>query len=383
MQPEDSVSQAAGSATSSTTRRLLLSARRAALQAEAGFVRRQQEMELKELQLRQEKDDLARQVQLASISAEEEVLARGEGSIHSDRGQSPSDHEVILNPKAPEYLPQSHTVPQVIDDTLRQLTEQGQQQQRQLLDAFRLPTVQIPNFDGNPLQYYSFIRLFEANVDRATVDSSSRLARLMQYCTGKARHVITGCAMMNPDEGYVRAKSLLKSRFGDEYVISEAWIDRVTAGTSLKPADRGALQNLADDLCNCHDTLQAMTCLSEVNNQKTLVKIIDRLPSYLQHRWRKEVVGIRRRTGSIPNFKHVMNFVKEAAEEANDPVYGRMIHSAEGATRQSQRRVVVNAVSVPADVPRRQQVRPPCPKCSQQHSFLTARPLKVPMCRVD
>jgi len=115
--------------------------------------------------------------------------------------------------------------------------------------------------------------LFEANVERDTVDS--RLARLMQYCTGKARQVIAGCAIMTPDEGYTRVKMLLKTRFGDEYTISEAWIDKITNGPSLKPVETEALQNLADDLANCYDTLKALGCLVEVSNQKMLARIIE------------------------------------------------------------------------------------------------------------
>jgi len=47
-----------------------------------------------------------------------------------------------------------------------------------------------------------------------------------------------------------------------------------------------------------------------VNNQKTLVKIISKLPPYLQH------VAL-----------HVVTFVKAAAEEINDPVYGKVLET--------------------------------------------------------
>ena len=262
--PEDSASQVA----SSTSRRVTLSARRAALEAEAAFAEQQYALELEELQLKRKREALSRMVRLASLQVDEdEVLASTEDQTQTvvsvDNGDvrqtamSDKDSEVVLNPRVQPWLPSRQPIDNV--SSLQQLAIQGQQQQRYLLDAIQLPSVQIPQFDGNPLQYYSFVRLFESTVERDTVDNSSRLARLMQYSTGKARHVISGCTTMDPDVGYLRAKTLLKQRFGDEYTISEAWINKVTSGLRLKPTDGELLQNLADDLCNCFDT--ALTVL--------------------------------------------------------------------------------------------------------------------------
>jgi len=69
--PEDSASQLA----SSTSRRVALSARRAALETEAAFAEQQYTLELEELQLKWKREALARMVRLASLQAEDEVLA--------------------------------------------------------------------------------------------------------------------------------------------------------------------------------------------------------------------------------------------------------------------------------------------------------------------
>ena len=46
---------------------------------------------------------------------------------------------------------------------------------------------EIMSFDGNPLNYYLFIRAFENSVEKCTEDYSLRLQLLIQYCTGKQR----------------------------------------------------------------------------------------------------------------------------------------------------------------------------------------------------
>ena len=288
------------------------------------------------------------------------------------------DTEVTLNPHAAEFRSRRNND----YDALHQLVQQGQDQQRQLLDAIQLPAAQLQTLDGDPLKYYLFMRLFEANVERSTVDSGSRLTRLIQYCTGKAKNVISGCLAMDPKQGYAQAKALLKSRFGNDYTISEAWIDKVMLGPCLKATDREGLQNMSDDLANCQYTLNAMNCMAEVNNQKTLVKIITRLPSYLQHRWRRDVAVMRRQKAVNPKFEDIVKFVTEAAQEANDPTYGNVTVEppvklkADGNKLNrghTQNRVVMSAVTQSENL---SQNANQCLLCSQQHSLFGCQAFK-------
>ena len=78
------------------------------------------------------------------------------------------------------------------------------------------------------MQYHMFMRAFDDNVERVISDPSAKLARLVQSCTGEAARVIQGCTLMLPERGYVRARQLLKDRFGDEFVIAELWGQRLT-----------------------------------------------------------------------------------------------------------------------------------------------------------
>ena len=57
-------------------------------------------------------------------------------------------------------------------------------------------------------------------MDHAHIDSSIKLQRLLQYCTGKARNAIQCCAVMGPDEGYAKACRILKVRFGNDFFIT-------------------------------------------------------------------------------------------------------------------------------------------------------------------
>jgi len=64
---------------------------------------------------------------------------------------------------------------------------------------------------------------------------------------------------MEPNEGYERARELLRERFGNSYVIAVAWLKRVSDGRVIEAQDGEALQEFADDLRNCQQTSHAHT----------------------------------------------------------------------------------------------------------------------------
>jgi hypothetical protein len=127
---------------------------------------------------------------------------------------------------------------------------------------------------------------------------------------------------MEPVGGYDKARKLLKEGFGNKYVVKEAWTKKVAEGHAISIQDKG-LHDKADCLRNCVETLEAMENVSEINVQTILVKTVERLPVYLQIRWRREVREIKRKKDRDPNIGDLASFVEEAAEEANDPVCGK------------------------------------------------------------
>ena len=83
---------------------------------------------------------------------------------------------------------------------------------------------------------------------------------------------------MSPSAGYAKARVLLKERFGDDYKISEMWVKKVTERPVIRHGEGYILQELADDLRSCKETLEAMNKLDEIDTRRSMVKIVERLP---------------------------------------------------------------------------------------------------------
>ena len=143
---------------------------------------------------------------------------------------------------------------------------------RQLVDIMSLPKPALQTFNGDPMMYHIFMNSFNTCIDAADVSDASKLNRLFELCQGKARTLINTCALMQPpSRGYKHAKDLLRERFGDDYVISEAWVSKITAGPPVKANNIDSLQSFTDDVRGCVETLRSMDRLAEVDTRSRLL----------------------------------------------------------------------------------------------------------------
>ncbi len=73
-----------------------------------------------------------------------------------------------------------------------------------------LPSIDIPIFKGDPLNYKLFIRAFKHGDEDRIDNDKDRLYFMEHYTTGKPKELVHSCLHMNPAEGYLKAKQLLR-----------------------------------------------------------------------------------------------------------------------------------------------------------------------------
>ena len=150
-----------------------------------------------------------------------------------------------------------------------------------MLDVMQAPPADICTFDGDPMHYYPFIRSFDNSVHETTLTDAAKLTRLAKYVTDRPRAMVQSCMTMEPSAGYKKARELLQARFGDHLSIMTAWVDKLTLGrrSGKQPAAQ-ALQDYADDLRNCYETVSAMgpDMRAELNAKATLIRYCINFP---------------------------------------------------------------------------------------------------------
>jgi len=212
VRPEDSASQAGRSSVTSSSvgvRRLELSAKKAAVLAEASLAQEQLDLEVEQTRLRQRMHQLDIKKRLAILDAEDQVLAQadvhecddrhagddpvdGDGDIAVNSVMSKTELPHVSEPEvlhAPEYIADSTNDPEItfktnLNPTVNEFMpgsttdvvswlKQGQMQNAQLIEAIRLPTTQLTHFSGDPISYWPFMRAFENCVASSLVDDGA------------------------------------------------------------------------------------------------------------------------------------------------------------------------------------------------------------------
>ena len=96
---------------------------------------------------------------------------------------------------------------------------------------------------------------------------------LIQHCEGEPKKLIEFCLMLDPQKGYLHAKSILKDNFGRRNQIARAFIDKLDSDTKIDTNNEIGLVNLARDLEECELTFRELKLLSDINNFEAMVKL--------------------------------------------------------------------------------------------------------------
>ena len=187
-------------------------------------------------------------------------------------------------------------------------------------EGINLPKPEILHFNGNPRDYTKFMTCFDANIECQVRSCQRKLNYLIQFCNGEARAAIEDCIMLDPEEGYERAKTILKSLYGTSHLISRSYIDELVHGPAIKANDVNGLMNLALDMEKCQMTLSKIGFFSDIDNGVHLRTIVRRMPMNLQSKWIEKASSIIE-SGMEPSFDDLLRFVCARAKIANT-VYG-------------------------------------------------------------
>ncbi len=217
-----------------------------------------------------------------------------------------------LDPAAPAFQPTTPPAPPGQLDALQQLTT-----------ALALPQPEVPKFSGDPIEYNSFIRAFDTRIASRTANKADMLYYLDQYLVGEPKDLIGGCMFMSNDTGYAEARYLLDNEYGDEHKIATAYVDKALSWPVVKADDNQGLKCMSVFLTKCLSAMKCISHMNVMNHAPNLHALVQKLPPYLQNKWRDCVNRLRRQEHTVANFGNLVEFLKRAADTANDPVFSK------------------------------------------------------------
>jgi hypothetical protein len=240
-----------------------------------------------------------------------------------------------LDPSVPAFTPIPHIPPdnsrsQPVNDFITQPVLPNNQQPidfilatyQQLAAAVTLPQPEVPRFKGDTINYNTFMMSFDARIVSRTTNDVDRLYYLDQHLEGEPKELIGGCLYMEPSEGYLTARDLLDKEYGDPYKVSMAYVNKLLNWPIVKYEDSSGLKHLSFFLVKCLHAMSSMSHMLVLNHAPNMQAVILKLPAYLQNKWREKVARFRREDRAAL-FADLVNFIQQASEAANDPIYSK------------------------------------------------------------
>ena len=215
--------------------------------------------------------------------------------------------------------------------------------QSDLINSLNVPKVEIDKFEGNPLDYLTFMAIFNEVVHTKVMDGLVKLTRLLQYTSGPAKMAIKNCALIGGDAGYAQARAILKNRYGNSHLVSNMIISDLKNGKRITKANE--LQQLADEMSTALTALGQLGKCAVLNTQLSIIDILQRCQPYVRNNWRKKALECKRRNAVYPAFDEFVAFVQNVASEACDPVYGAVSTKSHDGVRGENYTTVANDVS--------------------------------------
>ena len=225
------------------------------------------------------------------------------------------DSSNVLNPLVNPFVPGLPSG--AFYDDITASTLQG------LASAMLLPQAEISHFNGNPLEYRSFMLAFNARIAQRTTSSADKLYFLYQYLSGDAKELIAGCMQMAPDEGFNNAQRLLEKEYGHPYKVAVAYIDKLMNWHTINYDDIKALQRFAAFLNQCLSAMSSYDDLTVLNHVPNMQCIVQKLPVYVQNKWRDHVAKLRTQGCYTVHYSELVKFVDSVVDSANDPIFGK------------------------------------------------------------
>ena len=158
-------------------------------------------------------------------------------------------------------------------------------------DRESLPRPEPLVFKGNPLEYPIWIKSFETFIERKTSDPSERLYYLGRYTAGEAKEAVSGLLTLDNGDAYQKARKILTSRFGNQFMVADAFRKKVNDWPKIAPNDGHALRKFSDFLEHCNTAMNTIRYLNVLDDPDENQKILKKLPNYLVARWSRIVDG--------------------------------------------------------------------------------------------
>lgn len=146
-------------------------------------------------------------------------------------------------------------------------------------DRIKLPKLELKKFNGDPLQWKSFVDSFDCAIqNNESLSSVEKMTYLTNLLSGSAEQTISGLSLCN--ENYEIALKLLHERYGDPQVIVSAHMNKLLTLENVKGSrDIKSMRKLYDQIESQVRSLNALGFKAENYGPMLIPVLLSKLPN--------------------------------------------------------------------------------------------------------
>ena len=221
--------------------------------------------------------------------------------------------------------------------------------------CIKLPPIQTPKFDGDPLAFHDCIKIFKASVhDNTSISQTHRITYLQNSVSGKAKDLIRGCSC-NP-AFYNVALAELESRFGSPQHIVTAYIHRLENWAHISSQNPHTLVSFFTFPKQLVQTFINLRFTADLQSSTVLTIAKEKLPHNLLLKWTEHTVKNNILSPTLLDFQQWLE-IQARVLEAVEP----------NLPRPNKPSVPLPGSSSPSQYIQKKQNE--CPLCHQHHSI--------------
>ncbi|XP_067939480.1 uncharacterized protein [Watersipora subatra] len=190
----------------------------------------------------------------------------------------------------------------------------------QSLAMSKLPTPEPPVFTGETLKYKDWKKAFNAMIVYRGLSDRKNLFYLQRYVSGEAAEAISGYFTLDSRSAYSDAQAVLDRRYGNSFVISEAFRTRLENWPKISARDGAALRRFSDFLGQCNAAMFEIPELKLLDDNRENRKMLCLLPDWLVNLWNRNASKYQIAHNCFPPFSEFENFIRLEADIACNPV---------------------------------------------------------------
>ncbi|XP_057709746.1 uncharacterized protein LOC130927761 [Corythoichthys intestinalis] len=188
------------------------------------------------------------------------------------------------------------------------------------ISCSRLPVPEPAMFSGDPLRYKDWKNSFKTLIDRKNIPAEEKTYYLRKYVSGPARKAIESYFLLGTESAYNAAWAVLDERYGNPFLISKAFRDKLDAWPKISTKGSIELQEFADFLRSCKSAMSEIKGLEILNDCNENQKMLSKLPDWLTSRWNRKVTETQEQSQTFPSFSQFVEFLNIEAKIACNPI---------------------------------------------------------------